>query len=35
MQDFTRIGGAITSAPLNDNFRRLLNDIDMTNTNII
>lgn len=35
MQDFTRIGGAITSAPLNDNFRRLNNNIDMTNTNIL
>lgn len=35
MQDFIRIGGAITSAPLNEDFRRLLNAISIANTNLI
>lgn len=35
MQDFTRIGGEIVSSPLNDNFRRLINAIDIANTNLI
>lgn len=35
MQDFIRIGGAITSSPLNENFRRLLNAISISNTNLI
>lgn len=35
MLDFKRIGGDITSAPLNDNFRRLRNDISIANTNLV
>lgn len=35
MKDFIRIGGEITSAPLNENFRRLRNDITISNTNLI
>lgn len=35
MQDFIRIGGPITSSPLNENFRRLLNAISMANTNLV
>lgn len=35
MQDFVRIGGEIVSAPLNENFRRLLNQISISNTNLI
>ncbi len=35
MQDFIRIGGDIISSPLNENFRRLLNDISIVNTNLI
>jgi hypothetical protein len=34
MQDFIRIGGPVTSAPLNENFRRLLNAINIANTNL-
>lgn len=32
--DFIRIGGPIESAPLNTNFRRLRNDITMSNVNL-
>ena len=35
MLDFKRIGGEIVSAPLNENFRRLRNDISIANTNLI
>lgn len=35
MKDFIRIGGEITSAPLNENFRRLRNDITISNTNLV
>lgn len=35
MQDFTRITGEIVSSPLNENFRRLLTDIDIVNTNLV
>lgn len=35
MRDFIRIGGEITSAPLNENFRRLLNAISIANTNLV
>ena len=35
MQDFIRIGGPITSAPLNEDFRRLLNAISIANTNLV
>ena len=35
MQDFIRIGGAITSSPLNEDFRRLLNAISIANTNLV
>jgi len=35
MQDFIRIGGPIVSSPLNENFRRMANAIDMANTNMI
>ena len=35
MQDFVRIGGEITSSPLNENFRRLINAIDIANTNLL
>ena len=34
MQDFIRIGGPVTSSPLNENFRRLLNAINIANTNL-
>lgn len=33
--DFIRIGGEIISAPLNENFRRLRNDISMANVNLV
>lgn len=35
MQDFKRIGGEILSSPLNENFRKLRNDISIANTNLI
>lgn len=35
MQDFIRIGGEIVSSPLNENFRRLLNQISMANVNLV
>ena len=35
MQDFKRIGGEILSSPLNENFRRLRNDISIANTNLV
>ena len=35
MQDFIRIGGPITSSPLNENFRRLLNAITLANVNLV
>lgn len=35
MQDFIRIGGPVVSAPLNENFRRLLNAISIANTNLV
>lgn len=35
MQDFIRIGGPITSSPLNENFRRLLNAITIANVNLV
>lgn len=35
MQDFKRIGGEIISNPLNENFRKLRNDISIANTNLI
>lgn len=33
--DFVRIGGEIVSAPLNENFRRLVNGLSLSNTNLI
>lgn len=33
--DFARIGGEIVSAPLNENFRRLVNGLSLSNTNLI
>lgn len=35
MQDFVRIRGEIISNPLNENFRRLVNEISRANTNLI
>ncbi len=35
MRDFIRIGGEVVSQPLNENFRRLLNQISISNTNLI
>lgn len=35
MQDFIRIGGEIASNPLNENFRRLLNQISLANVNLV
>lgn len=35
MQDFIRIRGEVISSPLNENFRRLLNQISISNTNLI
>lgn len=35
MQDFIRIRGEIVSSPLNENFRRLLNQISISNTNLV
>lgn len=35
MLDFKRIGGEILSAPLNENFRKLRNDINIINTNLV
>mgnify|MGYP003293859149 CR=1 FL=1 len=35
MQDFVRIRGEIISNPLNENFRRLINEISRANTNLI
>lgn len=35
MQDFIRIGGEIVSSPLNENFRRLLNQISLANVNLV
>lgn len=35
MLDFRKIGGEITSAPLNENFRKLRNDISISNMNMI
>ena len=35
MQDFIRIGGPITSSPLNENFRRMANAISMANINLV
>lgn len=35
MQDFIRIRGEIVSSPLNENFRRLLNQINISNTNLV
>ena len=35
MQDFIRIGGPIVSQPLNENFRRLLNAINIANVNLL
>lgn len=35
MQDFIRIRGEIISSPLNENFRRLLNQISISNTNLV
>ena len=34
-KDFIRIGGEIVSAPLNENFRRLRNDISVANANLV
>ena len=34
MQDFVRIGGEITSNPLNENFRRLIGEISRANVNL-
>ena len=34
MLDFKRIGGEIVSSPLNENFRRMRNDISIANTNL-
>lgn len=33
--DFIRIGGEIVSAPLNENFRRLRNNISISNVNLV
>ena len=33
--DFARIGGEIVSAPLNENFRRLVNGLSLSNTNLV
>lgn len=33
--DFIRIGGGITSAPLNENFRQLRNNISISNVNLV
>ena len=35
MLDFKRIGGEIVSSPLNENFRKLRNDISISNTNLV
>lgn len=35
MLDFKKIGGEIISAPLNENFRKLRNDISIINTNLV
>lgn len=35
MLDFKRIGGEIISSPLNENFRKLRNDISISNTNLV
>lgn len=35
MQDFKRIGGEILSSPLNENFRKLRNDISIANSNLV
>jgi hypothetical protein len=35
MLDFKRIGGEITSSPLNENFRKLRNDISIANMNLV
>lgn len=35
MLDFKRIGGEVVSSPLNENFRKLSNDISIANTNLI
>lgn len=34
-KDFIRIGGGITSAPLNENFRQLRNNISISNVNLV
>ena len=33
--DFKRIGGGVISSPLNENFRKLRNDISISNTNLV
>ena len=35
MRDFKRIGGEILSSPLNENFRKLRNDISIANSNLV
>lgn len=35
MQDFIRIRGEIVSQPLNENFKRLINEIDLATTNLV
>ena len=35
MLDFKKIGGEIISSPLNENFRKLRNDISISNTNLV
>lgn len=35
MLDFKRIGGEVVSSPLNENFRKLRNDISISNTNLV
>ena len=35
MQDFVRIRGEVVSNPLNENFRRLINEVSRANTNLI
>ena len=35
MLDFKRIGGEVISSPLNENFRKLRNDISISNTNLV
>lgn len=35
MLDFKRIGGEIVSAPINENFRRLRNEISISNVNMV